>query len=234
MTMVGTDFPETALTAPFRHAAIAALVAACSAGDNAQPGRRQDGAAIDGLVPGKTVSAGPDLTRLSMLLYLLQTLGPVPLAYDFRFGHPGIRAERLEVDIASAEAGRGVRQRLALHGTRHVGLYTPGERAGQMIGAAGPYQVELLRSAAFIADRFGDRSARQLDLDSTLLMYHQLGLETRGDFPVDDLMACVAADRPHVDPAAIFREAEFMADNNFLPNFQPEFIDDINCLEFHP
>lgn len=222
-----------------RHAAIAALASACAAADDRrQQMTRQFKSHHADSRPAwpAPVRTWPDRTRLTLLVYFLQAAGDVPLGYDFCFSRAGASADRVHADIDAAERLGGLRQRLELRGTRHVGVYGPGERAGHMIDGADGACIDLTARVADIIGRFGGRSRQQLDIGSTLLMTYRLWSEENRQFSIDDVLARVSADRPHVDPLSIHREAEFLAENNYLPDLSVEFIDEIdynaNAMEF--
>jgi hypothetical protein len=150
--------------------------------------------------------AGFGRTALMKCLYLLQTIRGVPLGYHFRLYTYGPFDSDVLGDLSLAERLGAVESELLRYQGGHRYELRGGIKAEPIIAHGRNYLSEHQAEIDWILQTFAGRSARDLEIASTLVFTDRSANERGSRLTLDELVRKVREVKPHLPTAVIEQE----------------------------
>lgn len=157
------------------------------------------------------VSAAPRAvgrTSLMKCLYFLQTLKAVPLGYDFTLYTYGPFESDVLNDLKLAERIGAVESQLFQFTGGYGYELRPGIASKAIMERAKDFIAQYREGIDWIIEKFGNRSAQDLEIASTLIYIDRSSSEKGERLSINEMINRVHEIKPHLKFAAIEAEAE--------------------------
>lgn len=158
----------------------------------------------------------PGRTALMKFAYLLKTLRGVPLNYDFRLYNYGPFDSDVLDDLQYAGVLGAVESRVIAYPGGRGYEYRPGSRINEIEAFARGFLSQHSKSIDWVLSIFGNRSAQDLEMVSTLVFVDRAALENGAKQKIAELVKKVRAVKPYLSGEAVEREARSLADRGLL------------------
>ena len=146
-------------------------------------------------------------TALVKWLYLLKTLKKVPLAYNFRLYTYGPFDVGVLEDLQYAEAIGAVESEAVPYPGGYGYEFALGTQADWILDEESDYLVEQGQNIDWVLQEFGQSTAVQLEVASTIVYVDQRRLAL-GGATIDDVVERVHGVKPHRSKRMIREEAD--------------------------
>ena len=150
-------------------------------------------------------------TAIMKLVYFLQALHKVPLGYDFRIYTYGPYDSQVLEDLKVAELKGALRSSAVGYAVGTGYAITPGPAVDEVVDRARSIQ-DFISKVALVLGDFGNRSAIDLEMSSTLVFVDQA--EFSSDFQA--LARKVKEMKPRLEIANIVQEAKLLKKKGYI------------------
>jgi hypothetical protein len=155
-------------------------------------------------------------TALMKCLLFLKTLREVPLPYTFRLYTYGPFDSKVLEDLRYAESLGAIRSTLIAYPGGQGYQLQAGPDAGKIEERASDFLDRYRESIDWVLDEFGNRSAIDLEMASTLIYVDRSLAEKGSKVPASELAKRVHDIKPHLTTDVIEGEARRLKDRGLL------------------
>jgi uncharacterized protein YwgA len=150
-------------------------------------------------------------TAAMKLVYFLQTLREMPLGYRFSLYTYGPFSQEVLADLAHAESKKLIKSTLVAYANGNYGYQI--EAKNQKFGSKfGEYRDHI----RWVIDKFGDRSASDLEMASTIIFVDRSFKQTNRTTDAAELAQKVHTIKPHLEKNRIAKEVDYLKKENLL------------------
>jgi uncharacterized protein YwgA len=154
-------------------------------------------------------------TAVMKLVYFLQVLHKMPLGYDFRIYTYGPYDSQVLEDLKVAELKGAVKSAAVGYAVGTGYSITPGSEADAVV-ARSPSISEFLPKIAAVVDEFGNRSATDLEMASTLVFVDRTEMSSGRTITIADAVQKVKEMKPRLEPVRISQEATSLKGKGYI------------------
>src|SRR5260370_21838815 len=165
---------------------------------------------------GARAPTKPGRTALMKCMYFLKVLKQVPLPYNFGLYTYGPFDSNVLDDIQYAEALGAVESTLVEYPKATRYEYQRGPKLEEVEKQASEFLHRHKKSVDWVLSEFGDRSAIDLEMASTLVYVDRAISEKKARATIADLARKVHEVKPHLALDKIVREARTLKDKGLL------------------
>jgi uncharacterized protein YwgA len=162
--------------------------------------------------PGETIGR----TALMKMMYFLQELHGAPLGYDFRLYTYGPFDSEVLSDLGTATSLNTVNERTVIHSRGYGYEITPGTSAQPLSAELERRNRDLAKQVDSVVAEFGDFSAGELELRSTILYVDRELSQSGTKTTAKDIAERVRQIKPHFDDATILDRLSDMLKKKWL------------------
>lgn len=164
----------------------------------------------------KQAPGGFGRTALMKCLFFLKTLRNVPLPYTFTlYTYGPFDADVLD-DLRYAESLGAIESTLVAYHGGYGYVLSIGAQAEAIEGRASEFLSQHQESIDWVIGEFGDRSASDLEMASTLVYVDRTVAEKGTSVSTKELAKTVNDVKPHLAAITIEREAQDLKEKGFL------------------
>jgi uncharacterized protein len=151
-------------------------------------------------------------TQLMKLCYFLQAFGGVPLGYSFSLYSYGPFDSEVLSDLQTAEGMNALDTEIQYYPGGYKYDIRPGEKAEKAKALASPFLAEHQKGIDWVANKFGNWVAADLELASTIAYVH----EEEGIEDHDELIERVKLVKPHFSHRQIRSQLDWLLREHLL------------------
>lgn len=155
-------------------------------------------------------------TGLMKCLFFLQTLKNVPLPYNFRLYTYGPFDSHVLEDLQYAESLGAIRSTVVAYPGGYGYELQVGSEAEKIEERTSEFVAQHQDSINWVLQEFGNRTALDLEMASTLIFIDRTFAEKRSKVKIADLAKRVHDVKPHLTTDAIEKEAQSLNQRGFL------------------
>lgn len=155
-------------------------------------------------------------TGLMKCLFFLKTIRNVPLPYSFRLYTYGPFDSHVLEDLQYAESLGAIKSMLVAYPGGYWYQLQAGPKAEEVEERAGNFLHRHQDSITWVLAEFGNRTAIDLEMASTLVYIDRTFAEKRAVVPIAELAKRVHDIKPHLSTEIIEREARSLRDKRLL------------------
>lgn len=155
--------------------------------------------------------------RLMRLVYLLQTLGQVPLGYRFQLCFRGVYAPQVLGDVSAAESWEALQEGYHEQG-KSVGVYkiVLGNKAQNLLNSEREVVLRYDSDIRWVADEFRDYSDLEMEIIVLIVWIDREFVRQQREATLSDVVATAHNLRPHYDIRLIRELAKRMYQKSLL------------------
>lgn len=156
-------------------------------------------------------------TAMMKITYLMQTLRDVPFGYHFEIYTYGPYCQTVMSDIEYAESIHYIQINSVDYGDGIYGYQISTTEEGQSALSAAVGRGDYTAQMSDILNFFGDMSAKDLELYSTIVFVTSSCSANKWDTSMDNICKTVHSIKPHFSMDAIYDAFQNLQDHTFLP-----------------
>jgi hypothetical protein len=164
----------------------------------------------------RRASNRPGRTAIMKFAYFLKTLREVPLRYRFGLYTYGPFDSDVLDDLRYAESLDAVESNFTQYPGGSVYEYNKGPKIDEVTNFAEAFIAQHGESIDWVLENFGNRSARDLEMASTLVYVDRATAGKGATQSIDELATKVRAIKPYLSIGAIEREAHDLKEKGLL------------------
>lgn len=172
-------------------------------------------ATISALVKSSAPQHALGRTAVMKLVYFLQVLHKFPLGYDFRIFTYGPYDSQVLEDLKVAELKGAVKSSIVGYSMGNGYLIKPSSEADAVV-ALSPMISELMPKIASVIEEFGNRSATDLEMASTLVFVDRTEMSPGREITIAEVVRKVKEMKPRLELSKISQEAAILKRKGYI------------------